>query len=239
MLLDGPAAIYATAVSIGMLHGVEPGHGWPVAAVFALRKRHRWWYGIWAAVILGVAHLASSFAVVAVYAAANHLWRLDSLEWMNYVAGGLLILMAVHQWRGGGHRHGHDHHHHHGESGDHGHDASGEHTDQDSGERRSDGPGGAREAGSLLGLIGFAFALGFVHEEEFAIIALAVGKANAWLVMAVYAVAVLVSLVLLTVLAIATFNRFEQRLHRYEHHLPRVSAVILGVMGLAYVFRLV
>jgi zinc transporter ZupT len=212
MPLQGTAAVYVTAVSIGMLHGVEPGHGWPVAAVFALKKQHRWWYGIWAAVILGVAHLTSSFVVVALYAAANRVWELDSLAWVNYVAGALLLLMAIRQWRSGGH-----HHHHH-------------HPSAEKVQGRS--------YGSLLSLVGFAFALGFVHEEEFAIIALAAGKANAWLVMGVYALAVAVSLVLLTVLAIATLNRFESKLHRFEHQLPRVSAVILGCMGLAYVFRL-
>jgi len=221
MLLQGSAAVYATAVSIGMMHGVEPGHGWPVAAVFALRQRHRWWYGVWAALILGIAHLASSFVVVAIYAAANRVWDLDSLEWMNYVAGGLLLLMAVHQWRAGGHHHHHHHGHHHDDHDHHHH-----------GDRRE-----PRSFTSLLGLVGFAFALGFVHEEEFAIIALAVGKANAWLVMGVYAMAVAASLVLLTVLAIATLNRLRDRLHRYEHLLPRVSAAVLGCMGLAYVLR--
>lgn len=223
MALEGTAAVYATAVSIGMLHGVEPGHGWPVAAIFALRKRHRWWYGVWAAVILGVAHLTSSFAVVAVYALANHVWSLDSFEWMGYVAGGLLLLMALRQWRGEHHHHYHGHDHHHDHDHDHDHD-----------ER-----GAGRSIGGLLGLAGFAFALGFVHEEEFAIIALAAGKASPWLVMGVYAVAVAMSLVLLTCLAIATLNRFEKKLHRYEHHLPRVSAVILGIMGLAYILGLI
>lgn len=217
MPLQGTAAVYATAISIGMLHGVEPGHGWPVAAIFALRKRHRWWYGIWAAVILGVAHLTSSFAVVAVYALANHVWNIDSFGWMNYVAGALLLFMGIRQWRGGGHHHHHhhaghphDHHHHHGEE---------------------DG----KSVGSLFSLAGFAFALGFVHEEEFAIIALAAGKANPWLVMGVYAVAVALSLVILTCLAIATLNRFEKKLHRYEHRLPKISAAILGLMGVAYI----
>ncbi len=223
MPLQGTAAVYATAISIGMLHGVEPGHGWPVAAIFALRKRYRWWYGIWAAVILGVAHLTSSFAVVALYALANHVWDLDSLGWMNVVAGALLLLMAAHQWRGGHHHH----HHHHHRAGDQHHDHGHHHHDHAVGDGKS--------VGSLMGLAGFAFALGFVHEEEFAIIALAAGKANAWLVMGVYAIAVAVSLVVLTCLAIATLNRFEKRLHRYEHLLPRISAAILGLMGLAYI----
>ena len=221
-LLDGTTAIYATAVSIGMLHGVEPGHGWPIAAVFALRQRNRWWYGLWAAVILAVAHLTSSFAVVAAYALADHFFELQAFQWMHLVAGGLLLIMALHQWRGAGH-----HHHHGNES--HGH-----HKHEHNKTSRERLP-----TGTLLGLVGSAFALGFVHEEEFAIIALAAGKANPWLVMAVYAAAVSLSLILLTSLAIATFNRFEKQLRRYQYYLPRVSAGILAVMGLAYIFKLI
>ncbi len=211
--LSGTAAIYATAVSIGMLHGVEPGHGWPIAAVFALRRRNRWWYGIWAAVILAAAHLTSSFAVVAVYALADHFFELQEFRWMHLVAGGLLLIMAAHQWRGAGeHRH--------------------DHGDPKTSKKQL-------AAGSLLGLVGFAFALGFVHEEEFAIIALTAGKANLWLVMGIYASAVALSLILLTIAAIATFNRFEKQMSRYQSRLPRISAIFLGVMGLAYVFRLI
>jgi nickel/cobalt exporter len=216
LLLDGTAPIYVTAVSIGMLHGVEPGHGWPVAAVFALRQRNRWFYGFWAAVILAIAHLTSSFAVVAAYALANHFLDLRAFQWMHFVAGGLLLVMAVHQWRSAGH------HHHRGHR----------HADHKMSRERLAG-------GTLFGLVGFAFALGFVHEEEFAIIALAAGKANPWLVMGVYAAAVSLSLIVLTSLAIATFNRFEKQLSHYHHHLPRVSAGILALMGLAYIFRLI
>lgn len=214
--VDATAPIYVTAVSIGMLHGVEPGHGWPVAAIFALRQRNRWSYGISAAAILAAAHLTSSFAVVAVYALANHFLKLHDFRWMNLVAGGLLLIMAGHQWFSAGH------HRHHGHK----------HNDQKTSRERL-------ANGTLFGLVGFAFALGFVHEEEFAIIALAAGKANPWVLMGVYAAAVSLSLILLTSVAIATFNRFEKQLSRYHHQLPRVSAVILALMGLAYVFRLI
>ncbi len=220
MALSESIAIFSTAFSIGMIHGVEPGHGWPVAAVFALNHRRRWWYGIGAASILAVAHLVSSFAVVAVYALANNYLALDSFRWMHLVAGGLLLVMAIHQWRAGRHHH---HHHGNGDSSTHDHTA------------KSKRPA----ASSLIGLVGFAFALGFVHEEEFAIIALAAGKANPWATMGVYALAVGLSLIILTCLAIATFNRFEERLRPYEKALPRVSAIILGAMGMAYVFRLI
>lgn len=170
-------------------------------------------YGIWAAVILAVAHLVSSFAVVAAYALANRFMDLDGLSWMHLVAGGLLVAMGLRQWFVG-------HTHHHG--GGHSH-----------------GDGGKDEPRDLLALAGFAFALGFVHEEEFAIIALAVGKTNPWGLMAAYAGAVALSLVLLTMAAIAAMNHFESHVHRLEHALPKISAALLVAMGLAYMLKLV
>lgn len=216
--MHGTTAILASAVSIGMLHGVEPGHGWPVAAAFALDRRRPMAYAVMAALILAIAHLVSSFAVVAVYALADEFFGISNFRWMHLVAGGLLLLMAFHQWRSGGHHHGAGHNHD-------AHSHAGEH-------KHVDGRG-------LLGLVGFAFALGFVHEEEFAIIALAAGKASPWVVMAVYAIAVAASLVLLTILTVALFSRFETVLRRHKHKLPRVSAIILATMGLAYLFRLI
>lgn len=237
MNVAGDLTVYTTALSVGMLHGVEPGHGWPVAAVFAMNDRRRWWYGIWAAAILASAHLVSSFAVVALYSVANRFLEFEGLQWMDKVAGALLLLMAVLQWRAG-HGHGEHPHHHHGHGhGGHGHDTTS--TGTPDGEAVPARPGTREMAtGGLLGLAGFAFILGFVHEEEFAIIALSAGRASAWAVMAVYASAVALSLVALASLAIATLNRFETRFLRHQRKLPRISAAILAVMGIAYILGL-
>jgi ABC-type nickel/cobalt efflux system permease component RcnA len=239
--------VLTSAVSLGLLHGVEPGHGWLVAAAFALRHPNRWWYGGWAAAILAFAHLTSSFAVVGLFVAADHIFDIGSYPWLHVLAGVLLILMAIHQWRSPGHHHGlarvesstdaeahaQPHAHPHAEA-----EAA---PDTDAEDAHAHG---RREpervaAGSLLGLVGFAFALGFVHEEEFAVIALAAGRTNPWLVMLVYALAVAASLMALTLLSIWTLNRLERRLHRIEPWLPRASAFILAAVGIVYILGLV
>ena len=258
--------VLTSAVSLGLLHGLEPGHGWLVAAAFALRHPNHWWYGAWAAAILAFAHLTSTFVVVGLFVAADHMFELGSYPWLHVLAGVMLLLMAAHQWRSAGHQHhhgderpvdgraGHEHvaapqdvhaadahtprpgaEHSDGEEHAHAHAHAKAH-DQGHGKTRD--PDRAA-AGSLLGLVGFAFALGFVHEEEFAIIALAAGRANPWLVMLVYALAVAVSLIALTLLSIMTLNRIERRVHRIEPWLPRASAVILAIMGLVYILGLV
>lgn len=228
MTASGTAAIYTTALSLGMIHGIEPGHGWPVAAMLALNHRRRWWVGLRAAVILAAAHLLSSVAVVALYATANRFLDIEGLPWLSSLAGALLLLLAVHQWRAGGRSPRHEHPH------THEHDR--EAPAHAAGQGRSSGWAMPRRG--LLGLAGFAFVLGFVHEEEFAIIALSAGKASVWAVMGIYAIAVAASLVALTCLAIGTLNRFEHRLRGHQGKLPRISAGILAGMGLAYLLGL-
>ena len=228
MELQQTLPVLTSAMSLGFLHGLEPAHGWLVAAAFALRHPRRWWYGGWAAGILAFAHLTSTFVVVGLFVVADHVFDIASFPWLHVLAGVLLLLMAVHQWFWPGHHHGLQHAHAHADPDGHSH----QHADEHSHGRRD--PERAA-AGSLLGLVGFAFALGFVHEEEFAIIALAAGRANPWLVMLVYALAVAVSLIALTLLSIWTLNRLERRVHRIEPWLPRASAIILAGAGIVYI----
>ncbi|MGH7557521.1 MAG: hypothetical protein ACREMD_07050 [Gemmatimonadota bacterium] len=66
-MTGGSEAAHATAFALGALHGLEPGHGWTVAAVNALGRHSRWRNGLVAGTLIGGAHLVSSFAVVAAF----------------------------------------------------------------------------------------------------------------------------------------------------------------------------
>ncbi|HYO48068.1 MAG TPA: hypothetical protein VEY33_15440 [Gemmatimonadota bacterium] len=210
-MIETIGAAYATAATIGALHGVEPGHGWPVAATYALGRRRRWASGTLAGLIIGGAHLVSSFAVVALFEVVDRWIDLTETGWVGTVAGLALILMGIVQWRRGGHAHGPD-----------GHSHALEPAEEKVGEK------------GLWGIAVFAFALGFAHEEEFAIVALCAGRASCWGVMAVYAIAVAGVILALTLVSVAAFDRFRERLEPWSERLPRISAVILIAMGVAY-----
>ena len=205
----GAEAAYATAVTIGALHGIEPGHGWPVAAAYALGQRRPWLAGTLAGLLVGGAHLVSSLAVVALFAVLDRWIDLTGTLWFGRVAGALLIVMGLVQWRRGGHSHA-----------------------------PGDGAAlpltkvGAREG--LWGIAAFAFVLGFAHEEEFAIVALCAGRASCWGVMGAYALTVAAAIVALTLLAIAALGKLAERLQGWHHRLPRIAAGILFAMGIAY-----
>ncbi|MFP8951646.1 ABC transporter permease [Natrialbaceae archaeon A-arb3/5] len=132
--------LVAGVVLIGFVHGVLPDHGWPIAATYALNKQRRWLYGALAALILGVGHLVSSVALVLAYFWFSAFAEFAEGPWLRYVAGTLLILLGIYEYRNGGHghghdhlehddAHGHDHNHGHGESHDHSHDHDQYHED--------------------------------------------------------------------------------------------------------------
>jgi hypothetical protein len=294
-VLDAPGLV-AGAVALGLLHGAEPGHGWPVAASYALDQANKWVYGFAASFILGVGHLVSSIAMVLVFFWAKSVFSLTQVNEpiavapgvevggpVSLVAGVLLILLGVREYRHGhSHSHredGHDHSHSYGDAHDHAHDAgdgvskfdhfggdhehSHDHGGHDHGHGHShdhshdhgDGGGllarvktallfvGGHSHGSLddaadrglWGIAGFAFLLGFAHEEEFEIIAICAGSQYCLELMLVYATTVVVGIVGLTLLLIAGYERSEERVRAYADQLPAFSAAVLILMGVGFV----
>jgi len=208
-MIEGAEAAYVTAVTIGALHGTEPGHGWPVAAAYALGRRRPWFEGTLAGLLIGGAHLVSSLAVVALFALLDRWVDLTDTAWVGPTAGAVLIAMGIVQWRRGGHSHG----------------------DSDGHRQRN---AEARAGKGLWGIAAFAFLLGFAHEEEFAIVALCAGRATCWGVMGAYALTVAAAILSLTLLSIAAFGTLGERVEGWHHPLQRISAAILIAMGIAY-----
>jgi len=218
------------AVALGAVHGVEPGHGWPVAATYALDRSHTWLAGLTAGTVIGLGHLVSSLAVVGVFFAAKSYFSLARLNDpvavgsltvgspIGIVAGVLLIALGVREYRG-------EHSHSHGS----GHDHDDHHT-HDHGDHDTD----AFEGKGLLGIAWVAFVLGFAHEEEFEIIALCAGSDRCLELMTAYALTVVVAIVALTLALVAGYQHFEERVEAYAHHLPTVSAAVLVLMGVGF-----
>lgn len=123
------------AIALGAVHGVEPGHGWPVAASYALDQTNKWLYGFAASFILGVGHLVSSIAMVGVFFYAKDYFSLTQVNDpitvvggfqiggpVSLVAGVLLIGLGVREYTHG-HSHGStDTGHDHTDDVDHQHD---------------------------------------------------------------------------------------------------------------------
>jgi ABC-type nickel/cobalt efflux system permease component RcnA len=211
---------YIGVVTLGLLHGFEPGHGWPVAVLYSVKKRNAVASATLSSSIIGIGHLASSIAVVVAYVLLQKWLNFDA-PWLKYVAAALLLVLAFKLFREKvddlERQHGHNH----------------EGNPEIKHEHEHEHPGGVRHthkhrhqaavALSLLGLASFAFILGFAHEEEIALLALVAGGLNAWVLMVAYA-------------AVKLYKQFQPKLARYEKNIPKISAVLLVVMAAGIIF---
>ena len=252
-MASGVVGLALGASALGLLHGLAPGHGWAIAASYALDKPNKWFYGAASSLILGIGHLISSIAMVLVYFFALSYFDLTQIGWMNYVAGGLLIALGIWQYFNG-HDHSAEEHGSKPDEDTQDHDHGRNHADTNaestgkfarlrqvipfvgsSEHSHSHGPSEEDADQGLYGMAALAFALGFAHNEEFDIIAICTGSPYCLELMALYAISVIISLVGITLVLVAGYERYEDRLERYTEYLPTVTAVILVGMGIGFI----
>ena len=216
-------SVYLSAILIGLLHGVEPSHGWPVAVVYSLQRERRAWFGLLTSSILASFHLISSLAVVLVFLLVNRVVDLSSLPIVRYSVVAMLLYMAYRAYTEP-HKHTHGNHHdHHGHSHSHGHEHAHVHH--------------RKTPQSLWDMAVFAFILGFIHEEEFALLALCLGGIHCVALMLTYALAVSIAIIGVTLLAIQGYHLLEERLREYEAYIPKALTGLFVLMAVLYLFR--
>jgi nickel/cobalt exporter len=175
--------LFAGAIVLGAVHGIEPGHGWPVAASYALDQANKWVYGFAASLILGVGHLISSIAMVGAFFYAKDYFNLTQINEpiqvssgiylggpVSLAAGILLIALGIREYTHG-HSHGTQNNSH-----DHTHDgthplARGHTPDPDIHQGHTHGQTDTdthdHDEGRLLGLTGFLpFVGGHTHSHD-------------------------------------------------------------------------
>jgi ABC-type nickel/cobalt efflux system permease component RcnA len=217
-------------IAIGLLHGLEPGHGWPIALLYSVRTGRPTFYAFVSSGIISFFHFISSIAVVLVYFLASSFVNFTS-PILKYIAFVALIVLAIKLFLEkvddqleNQHGHFHDNAQNLEHEHEHEHPSMGSHTHLHCHPKRL--------VLSLRKIASCAFFLGFAHEEEFALLALAVGGVSPLLLMSAYGLSVTASLVAITVLGIKMYERVRVRIYRYEKYIPKVSGVILLLLAI-------
>lgn len=219
------------AIAFGLLHGINPSHGWTLAILYSLKSRRPMLSGIQSSSILAGGHLLSAIVLVVGYVIATTFVKIPHI-YFQYGAAVALGILAYIFWKEKeddftetqhGHLHDntqlleHEHTHWHKE-GYHSH----AHTHQQ------------RKILGLRALAVFAIVLGFAHEEQFVILALAAGGHNPFVIMIAYVIAVSVAMIGVTILGIKIFTQLQHRILHYVKYLPKISAIILAVMAVGF-----
>jgi nickel/cobalt transporter (NicO) family protein len=231
-------------IAFGLLHGINPSHGWPVAILYSMRSKNPLVSGIVSSSIIASAHFVSSIVVVIAYTFLTSIAIIPQL-YLRYGATIALAILAYVFWRERGEdfaytQHGHfhedrvasevteaikhDHLHWHKGVGFHSH----AHTHQ------------RRESPDLKKIASFAFLLGFAHEEEFVILAIAATQATDPVTLIIaYASSVAVALLGITVISMKVYRRFFQyKMIYYSKYLPKITALVLAGMAIGFAIGL-
>ena len=232
----GQEAILLGVITFGLLHGANPSHGWTVAALYSIRSKRRMLGAIVSSGMIAGAHFLSSIIVVFAYMSITMFVELPQL-YLNYAAAIALGILAYIFWKEKGEdlietQHGHLHSHAEQQEHKHAHwhKGIGYHAHLHLHQKRL--------LPTLSALAAFALILGFAHEEEFVILALAAGGAEPLLLMASYAASVSASLIGITILAIHVYTYIERKVIVYTKYLPQISALILAAMAIGFAFGL-
>lgn len=233
------ASSYLAVITVGLIHGLEPGHGWPVAALLSTTVKRRYGYGVAAGAILSAGHFVSSLAVVVIYYVISTFFGtyIDFTgPWFKILTAAALLILAYRFFK--------QKEHVHGPHGEHLHTDGGERNREHAnnfGQLHSHGEGdhhvhfgGEQKITGLKGLATFAFVLGFAHEEEFMLFALFVGGVNPLLGMTLYAAAVTFSLMTITLVAIKAFSTIEMRMRQYRKYIPKITALVLSLLAVLF-----
>ena len=231
-------------IAMGLFHGLEPGHAWPVAGVYALNQRRKWLTGLAGGLLLSIAHILASSALVLVFILVSTQIDLSPFTTLIRAGAGVLLLYLGYRLYTHGHDHDHGGYSHHESSDGHGDDSEGAHdhshehdegfafdADADDVSQSALSAFQVGENNGLLGFAGFAFLIGFAHEEQLALLSFCAGAGNCLTLVLVYGVAVTVSITTMVLLTVLAYNRVQGRVENIDEYLPLASAVILWVIG--------
>ncbi|CAN5438181.1 hypothetical protein BH18THE1_BH18THE1_01690 [soil metagenome] len=228
-------SLFLGVIVFGLLHGINPSHGWTVAVLYSIRKKRQIISSIVSSGIIAGAHFLSSIAVVLAFIFVTSFVKIPIPQsFLNYGVAIALGILAYIFWKEKtedlaktqhGHLHDnlsdnieHEHKHWHRESGNHSHIHIHE----------------KKLIASLTAIAVFGIVLGFAHEEEFVILSLAVGGVNPLLLMLAYAFSVAASLIGITVLSVKVYTRIQYRIIPYIKYLPKISALVLVGMAIGF-----
>lgn len=228
-------SLFFGVIVFGLLHGVNPSHGWIVAVLYSIRKKRPIISSIISPAVIAGGHFLSSIAVVAAFIFVTTFVKIPiPHSYLNYIVAIALGILAYIFWKEKsedlaktqhGHLHDnlselveHEHKHWHREVGSHAH----MHLHE------------KKVMASLTAIAVFGLVLGFAHEEEFVILSLAVGGINPVSLMLAYAFSVAASLIGITVISVKVYTRIQYRIIPYLKYLPKISSLVLAGMAVGF-----
>lgn len=221
---------------IGLTHGIEPGHGWPIALMYSAENEQKYKYAFISSSLISIAHFISSIFAVVIYIILNQFFVFETFI-LTIVAFVILLIMALisfidyfrkREELHFDHAHDnkiekeHEHLHFHEEMGWH------THFHRHFKNRPL----------TLKGLVLFAFILGFAHEEEFALLGIALAGVDPYILMLFYGIGVFSALVGITLLSLKFYESIKKRVKNIDKYIPIINFFSFLTLAILIIFEL-
>jgi len=250
--------VLLAVAGLAVFHSLEPGHAWPVAGIWALNQDHPWRSSVASGLMLSLGHILAATLFLGAFTLLTTVFPLQHYTSSIRILAGLALFYLAYRLYPHGHDHDHGHEHSQGDARDgshgnsrgtdHDHSHEDEHDHHHSHDDRDghvhgvfDGALSEFQLGNgtgLLGVAAFAFLLGLVHEEGYALVGFCAGTFDCVPIALTYAVFIVVTITSLVVLTTATAARFAERLEGgFADYLPALSAFVLGFTGTVFILE--
>lgn len=204
--------------------------------LFYAQQKKAFLSGIISSSIIVGAHFVSSIVVVVAYMLLTTLIEIPQL-YLRYGAAIGLGILAYIFWKEKEDFVQTQHEHLHNDGGSGVYQTNHEHTHwhKDIGYHSHIHIHQIRQSPSLKSITSFAFILGFAHEEEFVILAVAAGGGvDPVMLMIAYAVSVAVALIGITLASLKVYRRFQYKIIYYSKYLPKFTAILIALMAVGF-----
>jgi len=223
-------------LSIGLTHGLEPGHGWPIALIYSVEKEAKYRKAFISSSLISIAHFISSIFSVIVYIVISEFFVFETFI-LTIIAFILLLIMALISL-GAYVRKSEELHI------DHSHDTKIEkehkhsHFHKEIGVHTHFHRHFTNKPITLKGIVIFAFILGFAHQEEFALLSLAMIGVNPYLLMIFYAIGVFSALIGITLLSLKFYEKIKRKVNDIEKYLPLINFISFLTLAFLILFEI-
>jgi len=92
------AKVFLGVIAFGLLHGINPSHGWTVAVLYSIRNKRPLLSSLTSSSILAGAHFLSSIIVVAVFLFVTMFIQIPQ-TYLNYAVAAALGIFAYLFWK--------------------------------------------------------------------------------------------------------------------------------------------
>ncbi|MEM3382935.1 MAG: nickel/cobalt transporter [Nitrososphaerales archaeon] len=220
-------------IAIGLLHGIEPGHGWPIALLYSLRKPRPKLNALISSGIISFFHFISSITIVGIYLFISTMIKFVNtfIKYFAFIALLSLAFKLLTEKVEDEFKTQHGHFHDNTEDIEHEH----EHEHPGTGYHTHVHYHAKRIFLSLGGIASFAFFLGFAHEEEFALLALVMSGLDPFFLILSYASSVTASLIGITIIGVKICEKVKVGINRYEKYIPKISGLVILILAIGVI----